>query len=106
MLRLLRLLTARLRASDMRLVELAAIRLYNRVVQLLLDGSGNVAGPTGLDAALVARRLQADSERVHHAVALLEAQGLVRTGPAGFEVLDPHGLRRFIGQDDAASGES
>jgi phosphoribosyl 1,2-cyclic phosphodiesterase/CRP-like cAMP-binding protein/CheY-like chemotaxis protein len=106
MLRLLRLLTARLRASDMRLVELAAIRLYNRVVQLLLDGSRNVAGPTGLDAALVARRMQADSARVRRVVALLEAEGLVHTGPAGFEVLDPHGLRRFIGQDDAASGES
>jgi phosphoribosyl 1,2-cyclic phosphodiesterase/CRP-like cAMP-binding protein len=106
MLRLLRLLTARLRASDMRIVELALTELYNPVIQLLLAGSGNATGPTGLDAESLARRVQADSERVHRAVALLEAQGLIRTGPTGFEVLDPRGLRRLIGQDDASRGEN
>jgi hypothetical protein len=50
--------------------------------------------------------MQGDAARVRRAVARLEAQGLVRTGPEGVEVLDPPGLRRFIGQDDAASGES
>jgi phosphoribosyl 1,2-cyclic phosphodiesterase/CRP-like cAMP-binding protein/CheY-like chemotaxis protein len=106
MLRLLRLLTARLRASDMRIVELASTGLYNQVMQLLLDASGNVAGPTGLDTARLAHRVQADAEQVRRAVALLEAQGLVRTGPGGVEVQDPHGLHRLIDRHDAADGES
>ena len=46
------------------------------------------------------------SEQLRRAVMLLEAQGLVRTGRKGVEVLDPQGLRRLIGQDDAASGQS
>jgi phosphoribosyl 1,2-cyclic phosphodiesterase/CRP-like cAMP-binding protein/CheY-like chemotaxis protein len=106
MLRLLRLLTARLRVSDRRIVELASTGLYNRVIQLLLEGSGNAAGPTGLDAASLARRVEDGSEQLRRAVMLLEAQGLVRTGRKGVEVLDPQGLRRLIGQDDAASGQS
>jgi CRP/FNR family cyclic AMP-dependent transcriptional regulator len=106
MLRLLRLLTMRLHASDMRIVELALNELYNRVIQLLLESSGNAIGATGLDADSLAHRLQADSEQVHNAVALLEAQGLVRLGPQGFEILDPYGLRRLIGQDEAAGGKS
>jgi CRP-like cAMP-binding protein/phosphoribosyl 1,2-cyclic phosphodiesterase len=106
MLRLLRLLTARLRASDVRLIELASSGLYNRVIQLLLEGSGNAAGPTGLDAASLARRVQASSEQLRRAVMLLETKGLVRTGPKGFEVLDPRGLHRLMGQNDAVSGES
>ena len=106
MLRLLRLLTARLRVSDRRIVELALTGLYNRVIQLLLEGSGNAAGPTGLDAASLARRVEDGSEQLRRAVMLLEAQGLVRTGRKGVEVLDPQGLRRLIGQDDAASGQN
>mgnify|MGYP003288361563 CR=1 FL=1 len=106
MLRLLRLLTARLRASDIRIVELALTGLYNAVIQCLLEGNGNTTGPTSLDAESLTRRVQADSEQVHRAVALLEAQGLIRTGPNGFEVLDPRGLRRLIGQDNGAGDES
>jgi CRP-like cAMP-binding protein len=106
MLRLLRLLTARLRASDMRIVALASTELYNRIIQLLLEGSGNTTGPTGFDAISLARRVQADAEQVRRAVALLEAQGLVRTGPKEFEVLDLGGLHRLMGQEDAVSGES
>jgi CRP-like cAMP-binding protein len=106
MLRLLRLLTQRLRASDMRIVELALTELYNRVIQLLLEGSGSATGPTGLDADSLARRMQADPEHIHRAVGLLEAQGLVRTSLKEIEVLDPHGLRQLLGPDDAAGGES
>jgi phosphoribosyl 1,2-cyclic phosphodiesterase/CRP-like cAMP-binding protein len=106
MLRLLRMLTARLRASDKRIVELALTGFYRRVIQLLLEGSGNATGPSGLDADSLTRRMQADSEEVRRAVALLEAQALIRTGPKEFEVLDPHGLRQLIGQDDASSGEN
>jgi phosphoribosyl 1,2-cyclic phosphodiesterase/CRP-like cAMP-binding protein len=106
MLRLLRLLTARLRTSDRRIVELASTGLYNRIIHLLLEGSGNAAGPTGLDAASLARRVEDGSEQLRRAVTLLEAQGFVRTGPKGVEVLDPQGLRRLIGQDDVASGQS
>jgi CRP-like cAMP-binding protein/CheY-like chemotaxis protein len=106
MLRLLRSLTMRLRASDMRVVELAFPEFYNRVVQLLLEGSHNTPGPTGLTADSLARRMRADAEQVRSAVALLEAQGLVHTGRQGFEVLDPLGLRKLIGLDDAAGQES
>jgi CRP/FNR family cyclic AMP-dependent transcriptional regulator len=106
MLRLLRLLTARLRASDKRIVELVLTGLYKRVIQLLLDGSGNATGPSGLDAASLARRAQADAEQVRRAVELLEAQDLIRTGPEGFEVLDPQGLRRLIGDDDVSGAEN
>ena len=106
MLRLLRLLTARLRASDMRIVELTSTKLYNSVIQLLLEESGNAAGPTGLDTASLAYRVRAGSEQLRRAVMLLEAQGLVRTGPKGVEVVDPQGLRQHMSQDDAASGES
>jgi phosphoribosyl 1,2-cyclic phosphodiesterase/CRP-like cAMP-binding protein len=106
MLRLLRLLTTRLRITDTRVAELASTRLYNRVIQLLLEGSGNAAGPTGLDAASLARRVEDGSGQLGRAVMLLEAQGFVRTGPKGVEVLDPQGLRRLIGQDDVASGQS
>jgi len=106
MLRLLRSLTRRLRASDMRIVELSSTGLYNRIIQHLLEKSGNATGPTGLDSDSLAHRVHADSEQVCGAVALLEAQGFVRTGPEGFEVLDPYGLRWLIGQDDGAGGES
>jgi CRP-like cAMP-binding protein/CheY-like chemotaxis protein len=106
MLRLLHLLTTRLRITDTRVVELASTRLYNRVIQLLLEGSGHAAGPTGLDVASLARRVEDGSEQLRRAVMLLEAQGFVRTGPQGVEVLDPQGLRRLIGQDDVASGQS
>ncbi len=106
MLRLLRLLTTRLRITDTRAVELASTGLYNRVIQLLLEGSGYAAGPTGLDAASLARRVEDGCETLGRAVMLLEAQGLVRTGPKGVEVLDPQGLRRLIGQDDVASSQS
>jgi CRP-like cAMP-binding protein/phosphoribosyl 1,2-cyclic phosphodiesterase/CheY-like chemotaxis protein len=106
MLRLLRLLTTRLRINDTRIVELASTGLYNRVIQLLLEGSGHVAGPTGLDAASLASRVEGGPEQPRRAVTLLEAQGFIRTGPKGVEVLDPHGLRRLIGQDDVASGQS
>jgi CRP-like cAMP-binding protein/phosphoribosyl 1,2-cyclic phosphodiesterase/CheY-like chemotaxis protein len=106
MLRLLRLLTTRLRINDTRIVELASTGLYNRVIQLLLEGSGNAAGPTGLDAASLARRVEDGTEQLPRAVTLLEAQGFIRTGPKGVEVLDPQGLRRLIGQDDVASGQS
>jgi CRP/FNR family transcriptional regulator len=106
MLRLLRLLTTRLRITDTRIVELASTELYNRVIQLLLEGSGNATGPTGLDTASLACRVDDGSEQLRRAVMLLEAQGFVRTGPKGVEVLDPQGLRRLIGQDDVASGQS
>jgi phosphoribosyl 1,2-cyclic phosphodiesterase/CRP-like cAMP-binding protein/CheY-like chemotaxis protein len=106
MLRLLRLLTARLRASDARIVELASTGLYNRVVQLLLEGSGHAAGPTALDTASLVHHVQAGSEQLRRVVMLLEAHGLIRTGPKGVEVLDPQGLRRLIGLDEAGSGES
>jgi CRP/FNR family transcriptional regulator, cyclic AMP receptor protein len=106
MLRLLRLLTTRLRINDTRIVELASTGLYNRVIQLLLEGSGHVAGPTGLDAASLASRVEGGPEQPRRAVTLLEAQGFIRTGPKGVEVLDPQGLRRLIGQDDVASGQS
>jgi CRP-like cAMP-binding protein len=106
MLRLLRLLTTRLRINDTRIVELASTGLYNRVIQLLLEGSGHVAGPTGLDAASLARCVEGGPEQPRRAVTLLEAQGFIRTGPKGVEVLDPQGLRRLIGQDDVASGQS
>jgi CRP/FNR family transcriptional regulator len=106
MLRLLRSLTRRLRASDMRIVELALTGLYNRVIRLLLEGSGNATGPTGFDADSLALRAQANSEQVYRAVALLEAQGLVRTSPkGGVVVLDPDELRRLVGEEDAADGE-
>jgi CRP-like cAMP-binding protein len=106
MQRLLRLLAARLRASDMRIVELTSTNLYNSVIQLLLEGSGNAAGPTGLDTASLAYRVRAGAEQLRRAVMLLEAQGLVRTGPKGVEVLDPQGLRRHMSRDHAASGNS
>jgi len=106
MMRLLRLLAARLRASDVRIVELASTGLYNNVIQLLLEGSGHAAGPTGLDTSSLVHRVQTDSEQLRHVMMLLEAQGLVRTGPNGVEVLDPQGLRRIIGQDDAGNGKS
>ena len=105
-MRLLRLLTARLRASDVRIVELASTRLCNSVIQLLLEGSGNAPGPTGLDASSLVQRVQAGSEQLRHVMMLLEAQGLVRSGPNGVEVLNPQGLRRIIGQDDAGNGQS
>jgi phosphoribosyl 1,2-cyclic phosphodiesterase/CRP-like cAMP-binding protein len=106
MMRLLRLLTARLRASDVRIAELASTGLYNNVIQLLLEGSGNAAGPTGLDASSLVHRVQAGSEQLHHVMMLLEEQGLVRICPNEVEVLDPQGLRRIIGQDDVRNGES
>jgi CRP-like cAMP-binding protein/CheY-like chemotaxis protein len=106
MMRLLRLLAARLRASDVRIVELASTGLYNNVIQLLLEGSGHAAGPTGLDTSSLVHRVQTDSEQLRHVMMLLEAQGLVRAGPNGVEVVDPQGLRRIIGQDDAGNGES
>jgi hypothetical protein len=59
---------------------LASIGSYNRVIQLLLEGSGNAAGPTGLDAASLARSVEGGSEQLSHAVMLLEAQDLVTTG--------------------------
>jgi CRP-like cAMP-binding protein/CheY-like chemotaxis protein len=101
MLRLLRLLAARLRASDKRIVELVSTKLYNGVIQLLLEGSGNAAGPTGLDIISLAYRVRTSSDQLHRVVMLLEAHSLVRNGPKGVEVLDPQGLRRLIGQDDA-----
>jgi CRP/FNR family transcriptional regulator, cyclic AMP receptor protein len=80
MLRLLRSLTTRLRITGRRIVELASTGLYNRVIQLLLEGSGNAAGPIGLDAASLASRVEDGSEQLGYAVMLLEAQGLVTTG--------------------------
>jgi phosphoribosyl 1,2-cyclic phosphodiesterase/CRP-like cAMP-binding protein/CheY-like chemotaxis protein len=106
MMRLLRLLATRLRATDVRIVELASTALYNNVIQLLLEGSGHAAGTTGLDTSSLVHRVQAGSEQLRHVMMLLEEQGLVRTGPNGVEVLDPQGLRRIIGQDDAGKGES
>ncbi len=102
MLRLLRMLATRLRATDVRVVELAFVGLYDRAIKVLLEKSGNRAGPTGLDAATLASRVQADPEKMRRAMALLEAKGLIRTALNGFEVLDPHGLRQLVGQDGTA----
>jgi hypothetical protein len=99
---LLRLLATRLGATDMRIVELAFSGLYDRVIQVLLEGSDNAAGPTGLGVAALVRRMEADPEQVRRALALLEARGLVRADPNGFEVLDPHGLRQLIDRGGAA----
>jgi phosphoribosyl 1,2-cyclic phosphodiesterase/CRP-like cAMP-binding protein len=101
MQRLLRLLAARLRASDKRIVELTSTKLYNSVIQHLLEGSGNVIGPTGVDIISLASRVRTSSDQLHRIVMLLEAHSLVSNGPKGVEVLDPQGLRRLIGQDDA-----
>ena len=97
-LRLLRLLARRLGATDIRIVELAFTELYSRVNQLLLGASGDAGGPTGLDTAALARRVEADQEEVRRAVALLEVWGLVRATADGLEVLDPQGLRRVVDQ--------
>ena len=72
MLRLLRSLTTRRRITDRRIVELASTGLYNRVIQLLLEGSGNAAGPIGLDAASLASRVEDGSEPLGYAVMLLK----------------------------------
>jgi CRP-like cAMP-binding protein/phosphoribosyl 1,2-cyclic phosphodiesterase len=105
MLRLLRLLAARLRASDTRIVELTSTKLYNSVIQLLLEGSGQAAAATGLDTASLAYRVRASSDQLRRVLMLLEAQGLVRSGPKGVEVTDPEGLRRLVSQDETSGGE-
>ena len=63
-------------------------------------------GPTGLDAVALAHRVPADSEQVRRAVALLESQGFIRTGPTGIDVLDVHGLRQLAAKDGATGDES
>ncbi|MBI3329515.1 MAG: cyclic nucleotide-binding domain-containing protein [Nitrospinae bacterium] len=105
-LRLVRLLATRLRATDVRVLELALSGFYERVIPLLLEGSGNTTGPTGLDVAALARTLQADLEQARRALALLEAKGFVRTHLDGIEVVDPRGLRQFVGQDAPPSNGS
>jgi hypothetical protein len=61
-------------------VELASTGSYNRGIQLLLEGSGNAAGPTGHNVASLAGRVEDGSELLGRAVMLLEAQGLMTAG--------------------------
>jgi CRP-like cAMP-binding protein/phosphoribosyl 1,2-cyclic phosphodiesterase/CheY-like chemotaxis protein len=104
-LRLLRLLAARLGTTDTRIVELAFTGLYDRVVQVLLEESGNSKRPTGVSTAALVRRTGNDPEQVRRALALLEVRGLVRANSNGVEVLDPHGLRQLINRGGVAVDE-
>jgi CRP/FNR family transcriptional regulator, cyclic AMP receptor protein len=106
---LLRMVAARLRASDRRIVEFGAYDTVRRLARLLADmaeaaGSGRPrVGPgehvrvlrTGLTQDDLAGMVGASRESVARGLATLRSLGLVSTGRGRVDVRDLPGLRTF-----------
>jgi CRP/FNR family transcriptional regulator, cyclic AMP receptor protein len=100
---LLRMLAARLRSSDRRLVEFGSYDLTRRVAHLLADmaeaegrpsGTGLVL-PGGLSQDDLAGLVGGSRESVARALAVLRSLGFVSTGRRRVVVLDLPGLRDY-----------
>jgi CRP-like cAMP-binding protein len=104
-LHLLRIIAARLRSSDRRLVEFGAYDATRRVARLLVDMVATDGRPAGADIVLhrgltqddLAGMVGASRESVARALATLRTLGLVSTGRRQVVVLDLDGLRGFAG---------
>lgn len=102
-LHLLRIIAARLRSADRRLVEFGAYDATRRVARLLVDmavAGGRPAGPDivlrlGLTQDDLAGMVGASRESVARALAALRTLGLVSTGRRQVVVLDLDALREF-----------
>jgi CRP/FNR family transcriptional regulator, cyclic AMP receptor protein len=100
---LLRMIAARLRASDGRLIELGAAGTTRRVARLLADMAVTDSRPTpaglvlgvGLTQDDLGGMVGASRESVARALATLRDRGLVSTGRRRVVVLDLPGLRAF-----------
>ncbi len=102
---LLRMVSARLRASDRRLVEYGAYDTVRRLARLLAemagaDGRGPERGRvhvlrTGLTQDDLAGMVGASRESVARGLATLRSLGLVTTGRGRVDVRDLPGLRTF-----------
>lgn len=107
---LLRMVSARLRAADRRIVEYGAYDTVRRLARLLVEmagdrpattGIGGGYGPgvhvlrTGLTQDELASMVGASRESVARALATLRSLGLLSTGRGRIEVRDLPGLRIF-----------
>jgi CRP-like cAMP-binding protein len=99
---LLRMVAARLRASDRRIVEFGAYDTTRRVARLLADMAaadgrpgGTVTLGRGLSQDDLAGMVGASRESVARAFATLRSLGFVSTGRRQVVVVDPDGLRDF-----------
>ena len=100
-LELLRMLAARLRTSDRRLVEFGAYDITRRVARLLADMADEVGRPSGTTTVLPRGLSQDDlaglvggsRESVARALAALRSLGFVSTGRRQVVVHDVAGLR-------------
>jgi len=107
---LLRMVSARLRASDRRIVEYGAYDTVRRLARLLAEMAGEAAGPaaegrgggagvhvlrTGLTQDDLAGMVGASRESVARALATLRSLGLVSTGRGHVDVRDLPALRTF-----------
>jgi CRP/FNR family cyclic AMP-dependent transcriptional regulator len=90
-LELLRMLAARLRSSDRRLVEFGSYDVTRRVARLLAD----MADTGGLSQDDLAGLVGGSRESVARALAALRALGFVSTGRRRVVVLDLPGLRDY-----------
>jgi CRP/FNR family transcriptional regulator, cyclic AMP receptor protein len=102
-LELLRMLAARLRSSDRRLVEFGSYDITRRVARLLADMADDEGQPSGAGLALPGGLSQDDlaglvggsRESVARALAVLRSLGFVSTGRRRVVVRDLAGLRGY-----------
>lgn len=94
-LRLLRLLAARLRATDRRVGELAFGDIPSRVARHLLR-AGEVGADADLSVAALSTRAGIDQPRLERALLLLEAGGFIGVDRGRVRVVDRAGLVNFV----------